>query len=352
MKKLDIIRFLLFPLIPMYRTVIGIRNYLFDKEILKSKKVNSKIVSVGNLTVGGSGKTPTSIYVIKLLKETGKKIAVLSRGYGRNSKGFRLVSDGNNILTKVEECGDEIFQTAKETKVVAAVCEDRVKGANKILKDYKVDVIVLDDAYQHRWIYRDIDILVVEQRFIHATKTLRQRLLPTGNLREPFEEIKRADAVIINRKFTEKAELPELLKHHFNNKRIFHASYSVIGFIDVKTNEFYKKEDFSGQHSLVVSGIANPFSFLNALRQSNVNTENKIIFRDHKEYRIQEIQRIRKEFYASNTHSVITTEKDAVKLVKFTKDFDDIDIFYLKIELKIDEENEFKNFVYEKLGIN
>lgn len=352
MKKLDIIRFILFPLIPVYKMVIGIRNYLFDKKILKTKKVNSKIVSVGNLTVGGSGKTPTSIYILKLLKQTGKNIAVLSRGYGRKSKGFMLVSDGNNILTNVEECGDEIYQTAKEAEVIAAVCEDRVKGANKLLKNYPVDVIVLDDAYQHRWLYRDIDFLVIEQRFLHATKSMRQKLLPTGNLREPFEQIKRADAVIINRKFTDKAELPELLKHHFVNKKIFHAYYSVIGFIDVKTNEFYKKEEFSGQHSLVVSGIANPFSFLNALRQSNVNTENKILFRDHKEYRMKEIQRIRREFYVSNTHSVITTEKDAVKLVKFTKDFDDIDIFYLKIELKVDEEEEFKKFLHEKLELN
>lgn len=352
MKKLDIIRFILFPLIPVYKAVISLRNYLFDKGIFKSEKVNSKIVSVGNLTVGGSGKTPTTIYVLNLLKETRKNIAVLSRGYGRKSKGFRLVSDGNNILTSVEECGDEIYQTAKETKIIAAVSEDRVKGAKKLIQNYSVDIIVLDDAFQHRWIYRDIDILVVEQRFLHASRSLRQKLLPTGNLREPFSEISRADAVIINRKFTEKKDLPFVLKHYFEGKKIFHANYNVIGFIDVKTNEFYKKEEFAGQKSLVVSGIANPFSFLNALRQSNVNTENKIIFRDHKNYRMKEIQKIRKDFYTSNSHSVITTEKDAVKLVQFTKHFDDIDIFYLKIELKIDEQSEFKNFINEKLNMN
>ena len=115
--------------------------------------------------------------------------------------------------------------------------------------------------------------------------------------------------------------------------------------MDIKKRTNYKIEEFEGQKSLVVSGVANPYSFVNALEQTNVDTQNRIIFRDHKYYTIKEIQRIRKEFYETNSHSVVTTEKDAVKLSKYSKELDDIDIFFLKIELELDEPERFKEYL-------
>lgn len=346
---MDLLKFILLPFVPIYSFVVYVRNLFFDKGIFKSTKVNAKVISVGNITVGGSGKTPTVIYLSKLLKNESVNAGVLSRGYGRKSSGYLLVSDGKNILTEVIKCGDEIYQTAMECEVPAAVSENRVQGAEKFIDDTNVKVIILDDAYQHRWIYRDINVLICEQRFLTEPEYFRRKLLPAGLMRESFSAISRADLVIINRKFSEPKEIPSDLKKYFEGKTIFTTKYKAVSFVDVIKKTEYDLQEFEGQKSLVVSGVANPFSFLNALKQTRVETVNKIIFRDHKNYTHKEVQRIRKEFYATNSHSVVTTEKDAVKLSMFSKELDDIDIFYLKIEIVPDDEKSLRDFIINKL---
>lgn len=312
---------------------------------MKSESINAKIISVGNITVGGSGKTPLVIYIAELLKNSGKKIGVLSRGYGRKSKGYKLVSDGEKIFTEVQESGDEIYHTVLECKIPAAVCENRVYGAKKLIEDTNVDYIVLDDGFQHRWIKRDKDIVIAEQRFMTGNNFFIHNLLPTGNMREPFSSLKRSNGIVINRKFSEEESISKERRKYFSGKEIFNAHYRAISFVDIVKNGEYNLEEFEGQRSLVVSGIANPFSFLNALSQTSVDTSNKLIFRDHKNYSQKEVQRIRKSFYATNSHSVVTTEKDAVKLMKFSKELDDIDIFFLKIKLVIDEGESFRKYI-------
>ncbi len=345
-----LIKLILYPFIPVYVFVISLRNWFFDNNIFKNREVGAKVISVGNISVGGTGKTPLVISLTNLLKKNGKNVGVLSRGYRRNTKGYLLVSDGKKIRTSVNDCGDEIFITAVECRIPAAVSEKRVKGAQKFIIDTGVDTIVLDDAYQHRWIKRDINLIMFEQRFLTEDDFFKNNLLPTGMMREPFGSVKRADAVIINRKFTPIQEIPRKYKKYFENQKIFTAYYKAIGFVDVKKNESFKLEEFRGQRSLVVSGVANPFSFINILIQSKIDTSNQMIFRDHKNYSIKEVQEIRKKFYTTNSHSVVTTEKDAVKLTQFSKELDDIDIYFLKIELKMDKAHEFEDFILS--GIN
>jgi tetraacyldisaccharide 4'-kinase len=344
------LKLILIPLIPVYAAIISIRNFLFDKMFFESKSVNAKVTSVGNITLGGSGKTPTVIFVTNLLKNENKNVGVLSRGYGRSSTGYQLVSKGSSILTTVEQCGDEMYHTALECKVPAAVCENRVEGAVRLIEETGINFLVLDDAFQHRWIKRDVNLLVFEQRFLLSSDFFVHKLFPTGTLREPFSVVKRADAVIINRKFSEPEDIPIKRKKYFKDVPVFTAHYKAINFIDLNSKQEYKLEEFKGQKSLVVSGIANPFSFLNILRQTNVDTTNKMIFKDHKKYSLKEVERIRKKFYTSNSHSVVTTEKDAVKLSKYSKELDDIDIFYLKIILVMDDEIKFKKFLLNKLA--
>ena len=339
---LDILRIILSPFVFVYAAVVHLRNLFFDKKIFKAVNAGSKIISVGNLTVGGSGKTPTVIYVTNLLKSYGRKTGILSRGYGRKSSGYILVSDGSGIKVPIEMCGDEMYLLSDETNVPCAVSERRASGVEKFLKDVPLDVIVLDDAFQHRWIHRDLNILVVDQRFLGKTGRVEQNMLPLGLMREPFEAIERADVVIINRKFSDKEEIPGRLQKYFKGKKIFTAHYSVSGIYDLKTHHHYKMEDFQGQKSLVVCGIARPYSFLSILEQNNINIENKLIFTDHKDYSLKEVQKIRKKFYETNAYSVLTTQKDAVKLIYFSKELDDIDIYYLKIELKLDNPGEFE----------
>ena len=346
---MKIVRFILIPFVPLFALIVKLRNKLFDKEIFRAESVDAKVVSVGNINIGGSGKTPLVIFLINLLKNEGKRVGVLSRGYGRKSRGYILVSDGKKILTDVESCGDEILLTAKECSVPSAVSEKRIDGAKKLISDQRVDTIVLDDAFQHRWIKRDVDLLICEQRFLISPDFFDHYLLPAGSMREPFGSIERASAVIINRKFSQLREIPDDVKKYFTNKKIFNVYYSAKGFVDIKRETEYNLSEFEGQKSLVVCGIANPYSFFTALRQTNVDTENYLIFRDHKYYTNKEIQRIRKMFYTTNSHSVVTTQKDAVKFSEHQNELDDIDIFYLKIELMMDESSSFKEFLLNKI---
>lgn len=349
-KIVDALRLASLPLVPLYAGVTALRNFLFNKNIFPSIAVKASVISVGNITVGGSGKTPLVVYLAKLLKAHGKNVAVLSRGYGRNSKGYLFVSDGKEMKTSVEECGDEIYQTVLECSVPAAVSESRVKGARRLLREDRIDTLLLDDAFQHRWIARDLDILIFDQRFLHDASPLRRTFLPTGMLREDFCSIARAQVVVMNRKFSSKKEIPERFKKYFADKKVFTAEYLAEGFVDVKKKTRYQPAEFEGQKSLVISGIANPHSFFKALEQLNVDTANRMIFRDHKFYTVEDIQNIRKQFYATNVHSVITTQKDAVKLMQYAKELDDIDIYYLHIELHFDDAHSFEKEVIQKLS--
>ncbi len=334
---------LLSPFSAPYSTVMKLRNLLFDNGFFTQETVDAKVISVGNLTVGGSGKTPTVVYVTNLLKKHNIKVGVLSRGYGRDSKGFQLISDGTDLLLSVNNSGDEIVQVAVECKVPAAVSEKRVVGAKKLIEKTGVNVIVLDDAYQHRWIARDLNILVFDQRFLMKRDSIEQKTLPLGRMREPFSAIDRADIVLVNRKFNEKRELPIEIKNLMANKKVFSGYYTSTGFVDVKTGQLYSLQEFEGQKSLVVCGIARPFSFLKVLEDNKIDIKNRILFKDHKEYNEKEVQDIRKAFYDTNSQSVITTEKDYVKLREFANELDDIDIYYLKIELQIENKEDFEN---------
>jgi tetraacyldisaccharide 4'-kinase len=338
---LKLIRILSSPFSLVFYLIIKIRNLLFDKGIFNITRCNARIISIGNITVGGSGKTPAVIYVTELLKKAGKKVGVLSRGYRRKSKGYLLVSDGKEIKCSVDECGDEMYYLTTDTNVPTAVCERRVKGVNNFLNDVKLDTVVLDDAFQHRWIHRDLDIVVIDQRFLLKTDEIEQNMMPLGMMREPFASLDRAGIVILNRKFSEKKPVPDNLKKYLENKVVFHGYYQTSGFYDVKSFQHYPVSDFVGQKSLIVCGIARPYSFFGVLEQNNIDFANKMIFADHKDYNLKEVQSIRKQFYDTNAYSVLTTQKDAVKFSKFSKELDDIDIYFLKIELKIEEEDLF-----------
>lgn len=347
---LDFLRIILSPLVIFYSLITKIRNLFFDKNIFPAAKVDAKIISVGNLTVGGSGKTPATMMIAKKLKEKNRKVGLLSRGYGRSSIGYVYVSDGNSINTSVDKCGDEMYFMSEELKVPAAVAEHRVDGAKQFIKDSNVDTIILDDAFQHRWIYRNVDVVIIDQRFLDKDGQIEQYLLPLGSMREPFESLKRSDIIIINRKFSGVNKIPEKLEKYFEGKKVFTGYYEAVGFYDVKNHHFFNMNEFQGQKSLVVCGIARPYSFLNALERNKIDITNKMIFDDHKNYSLKEVHDIRKKFYDTNSYSVLTTQKDAVKFIKYSKELDDIDIFYLKIELKLDEQNKFDELIIKSIN--
>jgi len=230
------------------------------------------------------------------------------------------------------------------------VCEDRVTGARRLIEDSGASVIILDDGFQHRWIHRDEDIVIFDQEFITAEDNYENRLLPAGNLREPYDALSRADIIVVNRKFSGHKDVPEKIKKYFNGKPVFYGYYRAVGFEDVKNGEFFEIKDFVGQKSLIINGIANPDSFFKALNPIGIDTTSRMIFLDHNNYNAEEVQRIRKEFYASNSSSVITTHKDAVKLNRFKRELDDIDIYFLRIEMEIENKKEFEELILQKVN--
>lgn len=342
---LKLLRILLLPFSYLFEGIIIARNFFYDKNIFKAEKVGVKVFSIGNITVGGTGKTPTVIYLVNLLKKLGQKPGILSRGYGRKSSGYRLVFDGKRFHCDSFECGDEIVLEARACNVPSAVSENRVIGARKLISATGINALVLDDAFQHRKIARDFDIVLLDENFLAQADFLDKQLLPSGILREPFASLNRASVVIINRKFSEAKELPAKIQRLLKDKKVFYAHYETDGFFDVKTLKRYELTDFIGQKSLAVSGIAKPESFFATLESLGVEITEKLIFKDHKNYSNNDVQLIRKKFYSTNAYSVIVTEKDAVKLARFAKELDDIDIYFLRIKIALENEEEFVRMI-------
>ena len=170
-----------------------IRNWLFDIGILKSVDVGVPVISVGNITAGGTGKTPIVENIAKIFIEQGKKVAIVSRGFGRASRGTVVVSDGKNILAKAKDAGDEpLYLAQRFNSVIVVVDEQRVRGAQLAVTKYGAEIILLDDGFQHRYLKRDIDIVLMDSQ----NSPFVTSLLPAGYRREPLRSLQRANAII------------------------------------------------------------------------------------------------------------------------------------------------------------
>ena len=321
------IRFFLFPFAIIYGIVTGIRNYFFDIGLFRSTSFEKPIISVGNLSVGGTGKTPQIEYLIKLLK-TSYKVGVLSRGYGRKTKGFVLVNDTKNA----RDVGDEPLQFYKKfNSINVAVDENRVHGIHQMQTS---DVILLDDAFQHRKVNAGFHILLTKYSDLFSNDFI----LPMGNLRERRVGVKRADVVVVTKcpnaiDLEEKNAIRRLINRYFNGPIFF----SVIEYSDVllsNTNDKITTSELSNYEVLLVTGIANPKPLENYLSRLHCKYKH-LRFSDHHQFSEKEISNIQTEFKAlkSENKMVLTTEKDFVRL------FNDIDnLFYLPIETSFLEE--------------
>ena len=186
-------RFFLIPLKPIYWLLVLIRNIFYDLKIFKIYSLNKTVISIGNLTTGGTGKTPFTIFIAKYFIQQGIKVAILSRGYGRKSKGTIVVSNGINLINSYEKSGDEPYLIAKKLQNVPVVVDEkRYRGGKFLINNYNPDIIILDDGYQHRSLKRDLDILLINS----LDKKTDHKLIPNGKLREPWKNIKRADLII------------------------------------------------------------------------------------------------------------------------------------------------------------
>jgi len=290
-------RHLLWPFAVLYGLGVWFRNRLFDLGIPPSKQFDVPVICVGNLEAGGTGKSPIVLWILKLLSENGLNVAMLSRGYGRSTEGFRMVSEKDSV----SDVGDEPLQTKlRFPNLTIAVCENRVKGIEQLLSsENRPDVIVMDDGFQHRWVKPSFSLLVTRSGF----PFWRNNLLPVGTLREAKSEKSRADALVVIGE--ESVEIP------FQGKS-FKAKIEVSDVIQISGYEIGASELDS---VVLLSGIANAHRFEH-LVQLKMNVLEHIQFVDHHNYTVSDIQLLRKKLdsFGAAAQAVVTTEKDAARL--------------------------------------
>ncbi|QXP67542.1 tetraacyldisaccharide 4'-kinase [Polaribacter sp. AHE13PA] len=302
------LRFLLFPFAIIYDVVTSIRNFFFEVGFFKQTSFKIPIIVVGNLSVGGTGKTPQIEYLIRLLKD-GFKTAVLSRGYKRKTEGFVLL----NSTHSAEDVGDEPLQYYKKFNTIdVAVDANRVAGITKLITDNAPEVILLDDAYQHRKVKGSFYILLTKYDDLFTDDFL----LPTGNLRESRSGAKRADVILVTKcpvNLTEssKNSIKEKLKKF--HKKVF---FTTISYDDQTAgSDSIFVNDLKDYDVLLITGIANPTPLLSFLTEKNVNFKH-LKFPDHHHFTDNEIEIIKKEYtnLKSSKKLILTTEKDYVRL--------------------------------------
>lgn len=299
---MKIIRKLLFPVALIYWLVTYIRNFLYDKEIFKSQSFDIPIIAVGNLSVGGTGKSPQIEYLIRLLSNK-YQVATLSRGYKRSTTGFVLADH----LANAKTLGDEPFQFySKYPKTIVAVDESRVEGIEILLDlDKKPDVILLDDAFQHRKVKAGFYILLTAYDDLFCDDFI----LPFGNLREPKFGKNRADMIIVTKC---PADIDELAQQKIRDKlKVSQPVYFTS--IAYDTNVYNKSKQFlvneiKAEEKIVLAGIAKPKPFFDFLE---ANSSETMIFSDHHNFEEKDISTILNK---AKKNKIITTEKDYVRL--------------------------------------
>jgi len=287
---------------------------------------------VGNITTGGSGKTPLVMYLANLLIKNGKNPGIVSRGYGRKSQGLVVVHDGKEMKAKVESAGDEPFLMATILKSIPViVCENRREAIRHLLNFSTVNIIIMDDAFQHRSVHRNIDIVLINTSQTEELKDL----FPLGKLRESLRGIKRSDVIVFTKGDEEQTQaLEQRLKAYAPQalmlKSLFESScmkYEQGTYSKTKPNE----------PLIAFSGVGDPKSFKVAVANENITPQILYEFRDHQRYSEKIIRFLLETMKKYNCDAILTTEKD---LVKLPKDFlEKHTIFIIKIEIKLNDKS-------------
>ncbi|NOX97231.1 MAG: tetraacyldisaccharide 4'-kinase [Nitrospirae bacterium] len=334
---LSLLRLGLTVLSGIYGFLLKLRSCLYRCRLLKKKKLPGYTISVGNITVGGTGKTPAVAMLVEKLQQRKHKVVILSRGYKRVPRSrapgeMGVVSRGKNILMEVREAGDEPYLLAKNLPGIAVlVGKDRISSGNYALTNFAVDTLVLDDGYQYWPLTRDLDIVVIDS----ANPFGNGYLLPRGRLREPLESLERGDLFLLTRadQAGDLKGLREKLKKIKPGAKIVETVHNPDCLIDLKTGDSRELTGLSGKKVLALSSIGRPESFEKTLAGLGALLVGKRRFPDHHWYREAELREVGEEALRKGAEYIVTTEKDAVRIPPGTKL--PRALLYLTIKLKI-----------------
>lgn len=347
----------LIPLSWLYGIGVGFRNQLFNIGLLKQHDYDIPIISVGNITVGGAGKTPHVEYLIRLLKDK-VKVAVLSRGYKRKTHGYVLANDSSTVT----DIGDEPYQMKQKYQDVhIAVDKKRVDGIAHITGDAgtnDTDVILLDDAFQHRYVKPGINILLVDYHRL----IIYDKLLPAGRLREPQSGKNRADIVIITKcpKDLKPMEFRVLTKamnlYPYQSLYFTTIEYESLTPLFAKEKSTIEKEALEDKHVMLITGIASPKQIIIDLKP-HVKEMTTLAFSDHHQFKSKDIMKINETFNAIKGEKIIvTTEKDATRLEQLDGLSEEVKqnlyVLPIKVKFMINQEEEFNDKIIDYVRKN
>lgn len=339
-----LIAILLLPISFLNNVIQSARAMLYNHGLLKKQKLPAKVISIGNLSMGGSGKTPTAALVAEILLRGGKKPAILSRGYGGKRKGSSplAVSDGEKIAATWRTAGDEPFLLARNIKGVPVIVgKDRMASGKMALEKLKCDALILDDGYQRLGLERDYNLCLID---CAAKDIFEDRLFPSGRLREPISQLKRADAFLLthweetpgNKKMSERLEIEF-------GKKIFRARHVPCSWLDTATGKDLSLEEAKGKKILAFCGIANPSSFLDVLKGMGCGPAAFLSYPDHYAYLRADMESMKSKVEKLGANLIATTEKDWVRLEGMV-DFP-VSLWALRIKIEVLEDASFRSFL-------
>jgi tetraacyldisaccharide 4'-kinase len=340
-----------------YGALVQLRKILYKKGLLPSKRLPCPVISIGNLTVGGSGKTPMAIYVADLIQSLGYSVAIISRGYkGQAEKIGGVVCDGRRICMGPDTAGDEPFMVARRLKTVPVIVgQNRLKAGRLAIQDFKPDVLLLDDAFQHLKLHRDLDLLLLDSNAPLGNTYF----FPRGTLREPASALSRGDAVIFTR--SDIGKMPSLIqiKKHVPKTPIFYSSHIPYIYKIVTGNKAQSQDSprssskydfaiFNNKKVFAFSGIASNDDFRRTIESFKCKLENFSEFPDHHRYSNKELDGILKSATDLSVEFIFTTEKDYVRIAHEIKW--PIDLVIIGIEISFGaNEIAFKSFIKSRL---
>ena len=331
---------LLIPLSWFYRIGVWGRNGLYALGIFRSRRLPCQVISVGNIAVGGTGKTPAVIALAKHLQNEKRRVAILLRGYKRQSREkVTIVSDGEKVCASLEESGDEAYMMAKHpSSIPIVVGRQRDRAGEVALERFGVDVLLLDDGFQHRQLARDVDILTVPAKRPLGDSA---KLLPAGTLRESPTAFRRADIILLTQTDTADKSLhaEETVQRFAPNALILKSVHQPVRLYPLASKQSQAKTELkalAGKRILAVCGIGNPKAFAKTLKACSPESVELLAFPDHHVYTEADIARLDAAFRAAQADIIVTTQKDENKLTELMTDRQ-LPIFVLEIALVITE---------------
>jgi tetraacyldisaccharide 4'-kinase len=327
----------------VYGLGVDIKLGLYKAGLLKQHKLACRVISLGNITVGGTGKTPTAQRLAAIIRDMGYQVVILNRGYRASWRGHvGLVSDGRRIYMSVNEAGDEAYLLAKNLPGVAVVIgKNRNVTGDYAVANLKADFIILDDGYQHWQLARDLDIVLIDSINVFGNNFL----LPRGTLREPLTHLNRADAILLTRVDQAINDARDIIREtlsRYNDKALVVESvHSPRCFIEIE--DWYKGvrpetvalETIRGKRVLAFSALGNPTSFEQSIADFGAEVVDAVRYPDHHDYTMAEMQHVMQRAVDRDVFALVTTEKDAVKIPsEFIHSDRPLPVYVLGIEVR------------------